>query len=208
MRLDLTRRGIAAAVPFVIAAEPASAHHLMGGKTPSTFIEGLLSGLGHPVIGPDHLAFLLAIGMVVGASGLNLLLPVIFLAAMALGVALHVGSANLPAAEVAVAASVLVAGMLVARGRSLPIPLWATLFAVAGIFHGCAYGESIFGAERSPLAAYLLGLVAIQSVLMVSVALVARRAGSSMSAVGARLAGAAIGGAGVTILMVQLTPPG
>ena len=27
----------------------------MGGKTPSTFAEGLLSGLGHPVIGPDHL---------------------------------------------------------------------------------------------------------------------------------------------------------
>ena len=26
----------------------ASAHHVMGGKTPATFVEGLLSGLGHP----------------------------------------------------------------------------------------------------------------------------------------------------------------
>src|SRR5262249_29863369 len=44
----------------------AFAHHVMGGKTPSTFVEGLLSGTGHPVIGPDHLAFLLAIGIAVG----------------------------------------------------------------------------------------------------------------------------------------------
>ena len=29
-----------------------SAHHLMGGKTPSTFAEGIASGLGHPIIGP------------------------------------------------------------------------------------------------------------------------------------------------------------
>jgi urease accessory protein len=180
----------------------------MGGSIPSTFIEGLLSGLGHPVIGPDHLAFLLAIGIVVGATGLNLLLPVIFVAAMAFGVALHVGGANLPAAETIVAASVLVAGVLIARGRVLPIPLWATLFIIAGIFHGYAYGESIFGAERSPLGAYLLGLVAIQSVLIVGVALVARRAWASMSQIAPRLAGAAIGGVGIAMFMAQLVPSG
>jgi len=33
----------------------------MGGKTPSTFADGILSGLGHPIIGPDHLAFLIAL---------------------------------------------------------------------------------------------------------------------------------------------------
>ena len=41
----------------VLSASPAAAHHPMGGTPPSTFVEGLLSGFGHPVIGPDHLAF-------------------------------------------------------------------------------------------------------------------------------------------------------
>ena len=46
-----------------------SAHHLMGGKTQSTFAEGLLSGTGHPKIGPGYLAFLLALGIAVGGAG-------------------------------------------------------------------------------------------------------------------------------------------
>ena len=100
------------------------AHHPMGGKTPSTFIEGLLSGLGHPVIGLDHLAFLL-VGVAVGVGGLNLVLPVVFVVAMAIGVAAHVKGVNLPAAEIVVALSVLLAGFLIARGRALPVALWA-----------------------------------------------------------------------------------
>jgi urease accessory protein len=40
----------------------AHAHHAMGGRTPGTLFEGLLSGLGHPVIGIDHFLFVLAIG--------------------------------------------------------------------------------------------------------------------------------------------------
>jgi urease accessory protein len=55
----------------------------MGGKMPSTFGEGLLSGLGHPVIGPDHLAFLVAVGIAVGVGGLSLALPIVFVAASA-----------------------------------------------------------------------------------------------------------------------------
>ena len=42
--------------------EPALAHHPMGGRMPATFTDGLLSGLGHPIIGLDHLAAVLAIG--------------------------------------------------------------------------------------------------------------------------------------------------
>src|SRR6516164_1437322 len=84
--------------PLLFAAPPASAHHVMGGRTPSTFMEGLLSGLGHPVIGLDHLAFLVAIGVAVGVFGLNLLLPIAFIVAMALGVLLHAGGGALPGA--------------------------------------------------------------------------------------------------------------
>ena len=91
------------AAPFLLIAAPASAHHVMGGKLPSTWLEGLISGLGHPLIGPEHLAFLIAVAIVVGACGLSLALPAVFVAAMAAGVGLHVIGIAFPAAELLVA---------------------------------------------------------------------------------------------------------
>ena len=61
----------APAALILFASGPASAHHAMGGKTPTTFAEGMLSGLGHPVIGADHLAFLIAVGVTVGTVAVS-----------------------------------------------------------------------------------------------------------------------------------------
>ena len=141
MSLRLPCRAALSVIPFFLMTASASAHHVMGGKIPTTFAEGFLSGLGHPVIGPDHLAFLLAIGVAVGVGGLNLVLPLLFVVASAIGVTLHVNGVNLPGAEIVVAVSVLFAGFLIARGRALPVSLWAILFAAAGLFHGYAFGE-------------------------------------------------------------------
>jgi urease accessory protein len=204
MSFRLLQRTLFVTAPFLLASAPASAHHVMGGRTPSTFIEGLVSGLAHPVIGPDHLAFLLAVGVVVGVGGLNLALPVVFVAAMAIGVMVHVNGVGLPDAEIIVALSVLLAGVLIAYGRALPVAIWATLFAVAGLFHGYAFGESIFGAEAAPLGAYLLGLVVIQSAVIVGIAMVARRMGSGISAWAPRLAGALVVAVGAIALAGQL----
>ena len=190
MSLRLPCRAALSVIPFFLMTASASAHHVMGGKIPTTFTEGFLSGLGHPVIGPDHLAFLLAIGVAVGVGGLNLVLPLLFVVASAIGVTLHVNGVNLPGAEIVVAVSVLFAGFLIARGRALPVSLWAILFAAAGLFHGYAFGESIFGAERSPLHAYLLGLIIVQSALTVGTALFVRRRAGGVSAIAPRLAGA------------------
>jgi urease accessory protein len=184
----------------------AFAHHVMGGATPSTFAEGLLSGLGHPIIGADHLAFLLAIGIVVGIGNLNLALPALFVIASAVGVMLHVNGINLPWVELIVAGSVLFAGVLIVRGRALSVWWWMALFTVAGLFHGYAFGESIVGAERAPLQAYLVGLVLIQSVLTLGIALFVRWRGGGMSQLAPRLVGAAIVGVGLTTLIGQLVP--
>lgn len=194
------------AIVALLAADPAFAHHMMGGRTPSTFGEGLLSGLGHPVIGIDHLAFLVAIGVAVGVAGLNLLMPALFVAASAVGVALHVKGVDIPGAEVMVAASVIAAGMLVARGTASSAALWAALFAAGGLVHGYAFGESIFGAETTPLAAYLIGLVVIQSALAIGVAALTRRL--ALDAIAPRLAGAAIAGVGLAVLVQQFVPAG
>ncbi|HYQ19467.1 MAG TPA: HupE/UreJ family protein [Xanthobacteraceae bacterium] len=206
MSLRLPCRAALSVIPFFLMTASASAHHVMGGKMPTTFAEGFLSGLGHPVIGPDHLAFLLAIGVAVGVGGLSLVLPLLFVVASAIGVTLHVNGVNLPGAEIVVAVSVLFAGFLIARGRALPVSLWAILFAAAGLFHGYAFGESIFGAERSPLHAYLLGLIIVQSVLTVGTALLVRRRAGGVSAIAPRLAGAVIIGVGLATLIAQLIP--
>jgi urease accessory protein len=203
---SLRRLAVLAIPAFLFTLAPASAHHVMDGKMPSTFGEGLLSGLGHPVIGPDQLAFLIAVGIAVGAGGLSLALPLVFVAASALGVALHVGGMNLPGSELIVAASVILAGVLLARGRALPLAAWVSLFGIAGLAHGYAYGESIFGAEPTPLLAYLLGLVVIQSALTTGVAAISRKRGADVSAIAPRLAGATIAGVGLMALVGQLLP--
>lgn len=195
-----------AAALAVLAAAPAQAHHMMGGEMPSTFAQGLLSGLGHPVIGLDHLAFIVGIGVVVGAFGLNLALPALFVAASAIGVAIHVAGVSLPASELVVAASVVLLGVLLARAAKVSPAAWAALFAVAGLFHGYAYGESIFGAEQTPLVAYLVGLVIIQSVIAVGVALATRSVKEAPVSLNARLAGAAVAGIGIAALAGQIIP--
>jgi urease accessory protein len=199
------RRVAVTASGVLLLAGDASAHHVMGGKTPATFAEGVLSGLGHPIIGPDHLAFLVALGVAVGVFRLSLLNPFLFLLAMAVGVAIHVAGVALPGAELIVAASVLVAGALLALERRIPSGWWGGLFVVAGLFHGYAYGESIFGAQPTPLAAYLIGLVVVQTALTIGIAL-ATRALWQASSLAPRLAGAAVGGVGFAALIAQIVP--
>ena len=205
MLLNRIRFATLVGAALVTTAGTASAHHLMGGKTPSTFADGILSGLGHPIIGPDHLAFLVALGVAVGVGGLSFATPFLFLVAMASGVAAHVAAFNIPAAEMIVALSVIVAGVLLALDRRIPASGWAAIFSIAGFFHGYAYGESIYGAETTPLAAYLVGLVAVQTVLVLAIAL-ATRAVWKVSAIGPRLVGAAICGVGLTVLVGQIIP--
>lgn len=207
MNASSLRRTLFLAVSaLLLTAAPASAHHIMGGGVPSTFVEGLLSGLGHPVIGPDHLAFLIAVGIAVGVGGLNLALPVLFVAASAIGVVLHVNGLDVPGAGLIIAASVVIVGVLIARGRELPLAVWAALFAAAGLAHGYVYGESIYGAEPAPLGAYLLGLVAIQSAIALGVAFLWRGSGAKVSTFAPRLAGGAVLAVGVVVLIGQLVP--
>ena len=187
-------------IAMSVGIVPASAHHVMGGATPSTFVQGLLSGFGHPVIGPDHLAFLIAVGIAVGVGGLNYLMSLIFVGASAVGVALHVFGATLPAAEIMVAGSVLVAGAMLASGVARSAAIWATLFCLAGLFHGYTFGESIVGAEQAPLWAYLLGLVAVQTLLTSGIALIIRRTGVTAIASAPRVAGAAVSAVGFAVL--------
>ncbi|MBE9175188.1 HupE/UreJ family protein [Synechocystis salina LEGE 06155] len=138
------------------------AHHPLGGTTPDNFFEGFLSGLGHPVIGLDHLAFVIAVGLMAAGFRHGWLMPLIFITTAIAGTGLHLIGADLPQPELVIAGSVLLFGLLLAIGRPLSSPVVMVLAAVAGVFHGYAHGEAVIGAEMNPLAAYLLGFSLIQ----------------------------------------------
>ncbi len=198
---------LAAAFAAVFAAEPAFAHHLMGGRTPSTFAEGLLSGLGHPLIGIDHFAAVVAVGCLAAAHRAGAALALAFVVAMMAGVALHLHGATVPGAELLVALSVIVLGVILLRRPQLPVSAALGLFVLVGLTHGYALGESIYGAERSPLAAYLIGLAVIQSAVALGAMLVARAVTQrTRDLVTVRLIGAGIAGVGIAVLMQQVIP--
>src|SRR5689334_13744989 len=149
----------------MLSASPAAAHHVMGGRLPATFMEGLLSGLGHPVIGPDHLAFIVAIGIAAALLRSGWAVVAIFLACSAAGVLGHVARLDVPFLEPLIAASVLAAGCALLWSRGTGERLWQLLAAIAGLLHGYAFGESIVGAEQPVLGAYLLGLAVIEALV-------------------------------------------
>ncbi len=162
------RIAMLAACAATLAPTAALAHHVMGGKVPVTFMQGLLSGLAHPIIGLDHFAAVIGVGILAALLGRGVLPVLAFSSAMILGVVLHLASADIPAAELLVGLSTLLIGGLVALRRSLGVLAATMLFAAAGVIHGYALGESIVGAEASPLGAYLGGLLAVQTVIAVA----------------------------------------
>jgi len=164
-------RGFLAAtiVVLLIASSSAFAHHPMGGTTPQTLSQGFLSGLAHPVIGLDHLAFLVVAMLLayVLKGAARFLVPLVFIAGSIAGTLFHVGSANIPMSETLVALSVVIGGVLVLTRRSPGALVLGAIFAISGILHGYAYGEAIVGAETTPLLAYLTGLAIIQYGLII-----------------------------------------
>lgn len=143
---------------------PAFAHHAMGGATPQTWLQGLLSGLAHPVIGIDHLLFLLSAALLAYGLGSpsKYLTPAVFLLGGFFGTGVHLAAFTVPLVAALTALSLMVGGAMVLRRRPMSGAAIAVFFAMAGVVHGYAYAESIVGAEVKVLTAYLLGLAVIQ----------------------------------------------
>lgn len=157
------------------AIPQADAHHPMGGAVPGNAIEGVLSGLGHPVIGLDHFLFVLAMGAACFYVGRKAGAAVAFIAATVLGAVVHLYMTTLPYPDLWVAASLAALGaMLAGAHRVLQSRAALGFFALSGIAHGYAYGEAIVGAEAAPLLAYLSGFTAIQICIACGGFLIAR----------------------------------
>lgn len=151
------------------ASVPAFAHHPMGGATPSTLTEGLLSGFGHPVLGVDHFAFIIAAGLLAAPRARALVLPLAFVAGSFAGSLLHLQGIGLPGGEFLIAGSVILMGLLLASARRIDDGLFAGVLGLAGLLHGHALAEAIFGAEATPLVAYLGGLAVTEYAIAAAV---------------------------------------
>jgi urease accessory protein len=172
----------------------------MGGATPSSGWEGFLSGLAHPVLGLDHLAFLVAVGLMGALCRSGIFVPLSFVAASLAGTSVHLLGLDAPAPEWTIAATVVFIGaLLFLRARSLTMVL--PFVSAAGFLHGYAYGESIVGAETTPLSTYLMGLALVQLALAVSIPRLLQAEVRWIPAL--RWAGAVIGGAGLMLLGAQ-----
>jgi urease accessory protein len=144
---------LALAALLLAASGPALAHE--GGLAAGGFGTGFL----HPLLGLDHVAAMVAVGLwgaFLGAPAIWVL-PVAFPLVMALGGALGVMGVPLPAVETGIAASAIVIGVAVALAFRPPIWIAAVIVAFFAIFHGHAHGTEMPGAV-SPLA-YAAGFV-------------------------------------------------
>ncbi|MGY6705167.1 HupE/UreJ family protein [Roseinatronobacter sp.] len=187
--------------PALILASPAFAHHPLGGEAPQTVFHGLISGLAHPVIGLDHLAFVVLVGLAAALAGRSLAGPFAFIVATLAGTAVHLGGVALPLAELVITASVVALGAALVMGRQVAGPVALAAFAFAGVFHGWAYGEAVIGSTPMPIFAYLLGFGVIQFAIAAGVAQVAgRMLQQGQGALQARLAAAVCMGVGLAFM--------
>lgn len=142
-------RPLPLAILLLIAPLPALAHTGHGGG-------GFAQGVAHPLLGPDHLLAMVAVGLWAGTLGGRAAwaLPLAFLGAMLAGGVWGAGDAGLPAVEPAILASVIILGA--AAALLLRVPLWAAVPVVAlmGLAHGHAHG-----AEGPGGADYALGFL-------------------------------------------------
>ncbi|MBR8832145.1 MAG: hypothetical protein N5P05_002407 [Chroococcopsis gigantea SAG 12.99] len=144
------------------------AHHALGGRLPVNGFEGFFSGLAHPIIGLDHFAFVVASGLLAVGLENGILIPVAFVFATLMGTGIHLQKLDLFSPELMIALSVITFGLLLSlksrfSGNSNLYTIGlATLGIIAGVFHGYAYGESIVGAQMTPLVSYLAGFALIQ----------------------------------------------
>ena len=192
-------------LPALFIASPALAHHPTGGEAPQTVFHGLISGLAHPVIGLDHLAFIVLIGLAAALSGRILAVPGVFIGATLLGTTLHLAGMTLPLAEWIILASVLGLGAVLVMGRTVAGPVAFGGVALAGVFHGWAYGAAVVGSTSMPIFAYLLGFGIIQFAIATGVAVMAGLL-MQRDAAPARLAAAVCLGVGLVSLFDAVEP--
>jgi urease accessory protein len=157
---------------------------------------GLAAGFAHPWLGWDHLAAMVAVGLLAARHGGRwaVAAPAGFVLALAGGAALGHAGLALPGQEHLVAASVIALGALLAVAAPLAWALPAV--AVAGLLHGLAHGGEL-AADGSTLAGIVLASAVLHG-LGAGAGLAARHAAPAWH----RWAGGAVAAAGAVLVVL------
>ena len=129
---------------FVLAATlamvaPALAHTGVGDAN------GFVHGFTHPISGIDHVLVMVAVGLFaahLGGRALSLV-PLSFVAMMAVSGALGMAGLGLPFVEVGIALSVVALGIALATGIHITTTAAMALVGLFAIFHGHAHGAEM-----------------------------------------------------------------
>ena len=143
----------------LLFSSPALAHHFADlGQMKPTWSNGVISGLAHPLLGPDHLVFLLALSLVALQRRWGWALGLLLVGL--LGGAAGLAWPGLPGAEALVACTLVVEALVLLR-RLPPV-----LLLPAMALHGYVLSVSVFGWSTMPVAAYGAGLLLSQGSLL------------------------------------------
>ena len=156
--MRLIQATLRATVLLLLTAIPAIAHtgDLNG---------GFLGGFAHPLFGSDHVVAMVAVGLWGAFLGPPpmFVLPIVFPLVMAVGGVLGIVGVPLPAAELAIATSAIVLGLMVASAARPPLWVAATIVGAFAIFHGYAHGAEL--PAGTDAAAYSIGFVTATGLL-------------------------------------------
>lgn len=178
----------------LLAAGQAAAHTGVGATA------SLAAGLGHPLLGLDHLLAMIAVGVWAGVKGGRAiwLVPGAFLAGMVLGGAAAVVGVALPLVELGIVGSVILLGLAIALDLRLATPLAMAAVALFGTFHGHAHGSEMpaDGGGLLYAAGFMIATVGLH-IVGIAIGVIASR---DVPPVLVRVGGAAVAALGVLLL--------
>lgn len=132
---------------------PALAHSVDG------YGGGFIAGFTHPIVGWDHVAAMVAVGLwgaFLGSPAIWIL-PVVFPLVMALGAVAGILGIPVPAVETGIALSAVVLGVMIVLAVRPPIWVAAAIVGAFAIFHGYAHGTELPATVNA--FAYAVGFV-------------------------------------------------
>jgi urease accessory protein len=153
MKSRISIVALSAAVLLALVAGPVLAH------TGEGYGGGLIAGFTHPILGWDHVAAMVAVGLwgaFLGAPAIWIL-PVVFPLVMALGAVMGILGIPVPAIETGIALSAVVLGLMIVLAARPPLWVAAVLVGVFAIFHGYAHGTELPSTVNA--FAYAVGFV-------------------------------------------------
>ncbi len=144
---------LAITLVFAVTALPALAH------TGEGYGGGFIAGFTHPILGWDHVAAMVAVGLwgaFLGAPAIWIL-PVVFPLVMAFGAVLGIIGVPIPGIETGIALSAVVLGLMIVFAVKPPIVVSAVIVGAFAIFHGYAHGTELPATVNA--FAYAVGFV-------------------------------------------------